>query len=341
MALNRRSFLLGLPLVAGGLGCSSGSGTAVTQARSPGRLASAVSPGKPAVLVCMPDTKQTREVWSGLKDELAGHFTLVAVDVHGDHGGEVLARAMAELHPVCVVLMNNPTVFAYARYQATAGLAAYPPAIVVMTSFLDRRPTAIAGATGISYEVPLITVVTNLRKLMSSPVERVGVIRRMPLHSFVTHQAELARREQIGVIEQPVSLEPNAAELKYALREVKQHCDAIWVLNDDRLLSERLIADGWLPGLNERPYKPAIVGAASLVSPGQSFGTFAVLPDHGALGVQTANRIFDLADADFKLTEHDEVDLPLSTTTSVDLVQARARFALRQDALEQVDHILE
>ena len=50
MALNRRDFLLGLPLVAGGLGCASGSGTSVTQARTAGRLASAVTPGKPAQL---------------------------------------------------------------------------------------------------------------------------------------------------------------------------------------------------------------------------------------------------------------------------------------------------
>jgi hypothetical protein len=248
---------------------------------------------------------------------------------------------MADHEPACVVLMNNPTVFAYARYQTARGLAHSPPAIVVMTSFLDRRPVAISGATGISYEVPLITVVTNLRKLMSSPVERVGVIRRTPLHSFVQRQAALARREQIGVVEQPISLDPNPAELKYALRELKLRCDAIWVLNDDRLLSQRLIADGWLPGLNERPYRPAIVGAASLVSPAHSFGTFAVLPDHTALGVQTANRVFDLADAGFALADSDEVELPLSTTTTVDLVQARERFALRQDALEQVDHILE
>ncbi len=54
-----------------------------------------------------------------------------------------------------------------------------------MTSFLDRRPAAITNATGISYEVPLITVVTNLRRLMSSPVDRVGVISRAPLRSFV------------------------------------------------------------------------------------------------------------------------------------------------------------
>jgi hypothetical protein len=340
MALKRRELLIGLPLL-GLAACSSGSSGSLSHVASPRELGSSVAPGKPTVLVLMPDTKQTREVWAGMKDELEGSFSLFAVRVDGDRGDDALAAAMKRHRPACVVLMNNPTVVAYSRYQATARLGTYPPAIVVMTSFLDRRPTALASATGISYEVPLITVVTNLRRLMSSPVERVGVIRRTPLHSFVDRQASLASREQIGVVQQPVSLDPNAAELRYALRELKQRCDAIWVLNDDRLLSSRLIADGWLPGLNERPYKPAIVGAASLVSAAQSFGTFAVLPDHTALGVQTANRVFDLADADFQLTDQDEVDLPLSTTTTVDLSQVRERFALRQDALEQVDHIVE
>jgi hypothetical protein len=341
MALNRRTFLVTLPLLASAAGCSRGAGSRGAHAGSADVLSSSALPGKPTVLVCMPDTKQTSEVWNGLRDELAQQFSLVALRVEGQQGAATIARAMARYNPQCLVLMNNPTVFAYARYQASARLAHYPPAVVVMTSFLDRRPDSIADATGISYEVPLITVVTNLRRLMSSPVERVGVVRRQPLHGFVERQAELASREQIAVVEQNVSLDPNAAELKYALRELKQRCDAIWVLNDDRLLSQRLIADGWLPGLNERPYRPAIVGAASLVSPAQSFGTFAVLPDHTALGVQTANRVFDLSDAGFRLSTRDGVELPLSTTTSVDLVQARERFALRQDALERVDHILE
>jgi hypothetical protein len=341
MALNRRTFLLTLPLLAGAAACSPSTQQSALKARSSGRLASSPAPGKPTVLVCMPDTKQTREVWAGLKDELTSKFNLLAIRVDGERSDTALSEAMLEHAPSCVVLMNNPTVFAYARYQAARSLAHFPPAIVVMTSFLDRRPVAITAATGISYEVPLITVVTNLRKLMSSPVERVGVIRRKPLHSFVERQAALARREQIGVVEQPISLDPNPAELKHALRELKLRCDAIWVLNDDRLLSQRLIEDGWLPGLNERPYRPAIVGAASLVSPAHSFGTFAVLPDHTALGVQTANRVFDLAEAGFALSDGDEVELPLSTTTTVDLAQARERFALRQDALEQVDHILE
>jgi len=35
------------------------------------------------------------------------------------------------------------------------------------------------------------------------------------------------------------------------------------------------------------------------------------------------------------------VQLPLSTTIAVDLVQARAHFSLREDVLRQVDRVLD
>jgi hypothetical protein len=229
-------------------------------------------------------------------------------------------------------------VLAYREFQRTTPKA--PPAVIVMTSFLDGSQRNLNRATGISYEVPLITVVTNLRRVIASPIERVGVVLRAPLRGFVQRQAELARQEQIQVVSEQVGMEPNPAELRRALRRLKQRSHAIWVLNDDRLLTPRLISDGWLPEVNERPYAPAIVGAASLVSPSQSFGTFAVLPDHTALGAQAASIVFDLADNGWSL-EDANVQLPLSTTTTVDLIQVRERFELRKDALALIDHILE
>jgi hypothetical protein len=93
--------------------------------------------------------------------------------------------------------------------------------------------------------------------------------------------------------------------------------------------------------LNERPFIPAIVGAPSLVSATHSFGTFAVLPDHTALGVQAAGLLFDIADSGWSLPESGQAQLPLSTTTTIDLAQARERFSLRDDALSQVDRILD
>lgn len=347
MALSRRGFLLALPLSAGAgaAACSSAASSDRGPRAGAGyRELARTDPGAGAratILVVMPETPQTREVWTGLDDELGGQYRLIAVRADGPGAAAVIDEGMRRHHPAAVVLMNNPTVVAYRRFQRESGLKQFPPAVIVMTSFLDQQSAQIPGATGISYEIPLITVVTNLRKLIATPIERVGVVSRTPELDFVRRQAELAAREQIAVVVEEVRARPNPSEVKAALRGLKHRADALWILNDDQLLTPTLIGDGWLPGFEERPFKPTIVGAASLVSASRSFGTFAVLPDHTALGVQAASLLFDLADRDFALPDAVRVEAPLSTTTTVDLLQARERCQLREDALRQVDHILE
>jgi len=49
----------------------------------------------------------------------------------------------------------------------------------------------------------------------------------------------------------------------------------------------------------------------------------------------------DIADNDWVLPNSGATQLPLSTTTTVDLTQAKERFALRPSALAQVDKVLE
>jgi ABC-type uncharacterized transport system substrate-binding protein len=342
MALTRRDFLWCLPAGAGALlGCQSdGSGLASRSAYRELASTGRRTTGGKSVLVCMPETEQTKEVWTSLADELGKEFDLIALGVNDRDSAASIARGIERHRPAGVVLMNNPTVAAYRSYQRVAGAKHFPPAVIVMTSFLEGQRDWPAAATGISYEVPLITVVTNLRKLVAKRIDRIGVILRQPLASFVDRQAAIAELEQTHVIRETVSENPNASEIKRALRNLKERVDALWVLNDDRLLTGKLIAEGWLPGLNERPWVPNIVGASSLVSPAQSFGTFAVLPDHSALGVQAANLVFDIADNDWAVPER-SAELPVSTTTTVDLPQVLERFELREGALSQIDRILE
>jgi hypothetical protein len=341
MALNRRQFLVGLPIGCALLeGCSRGpiSPTAHYYAE----IAQSSNPSaKETVLVCMPETPQTMQVWSGLRDELAKNYNLVALKVEDRAARSVIEEGVRRHRPASIVLMNNPTVTAYNDYQHNAKNATFPPVVIVMTSFLDAGRLQVRGATGISYEVPLITVVTNLRKLIDRPIDSIGVIHRPELSGFVQRQAALAAREQIRVERELVGSSPNASELKRALRRLKERTGAVWVLNDDHLLSPKLIAEAWLPGLNERPWSPTIVGAASLVSPLQSFGTFAVLPDHAALGAQAASLVFDIADNGWALPPDQQTQLPVSTTTTLDLAQVRERFSLRNDALRQVDRVLD
>jgi hypothetical protein len=343
MALTRREFLFTVPLCAGVvLGCGATNKQSAT-AQPLVEIATSSPEGAASrtILVCMPETTQTKEVWKGLSDELSHDYKLVAVRVEHGSDAPLIAEGIRRYRPDGIVLMNNPTVTAYRDFQQNTHALNFPPAVVVMTSFLERESSQLIGATGISYEVPLITVMTNLRKLVQLKHERVGVVVREPLREFVGKQIALAQREKVVVTQEQVSSDPNPSEIKRAIRNLKRSADVLWILNDDRLLTPKLLSEGWLPGLDERPWLPTIVGAGSLVSPERSFGTFAVLPDHVALGAQAASLIMDIADGGWAIETGSGVQLPLSTTTTMDLAQVKERFAMQQDALQQVDRILE
>ena len=340
--MNRRDLLLAIPI--GGL-LSMACGPSLPRDATPSYSeidATCPDQGSSRTIVgFMPRTLQAQEVWAGLRDELAKDFCLVAVEVPAGDCAPVIIDGMRRHHPSAIVLMNNPTLVAYRKIQRLSVERRFPPAVVVMTSFLERRPADMVATTGISYEVPLITVVTNLRRLVANPINNIGIVARSGLRGFVARQAALAAREHIAVHTEEVGAEPSAVEIKSALRRVKQGADAVWILNDDHLLTQRLIADAWVPGMNERPYVPAIVGAAPLVAPGVGVGTFALLPDHTALGAQAANIILEVAENNWVLPEGADVQLPLSTVSTIDLVQARERFVLRADALHKVDKLLQ
>jgi hypothetical protein len=339
MEMKRRNILIGLPLTALAAGCHAGTQQQVAHPYRELESIEGDSKSAATVLVFMPDTPQSQEVWRGLRDEIGEEFKLVSVDVKDRNSVKVLRTAIERHRPQAVVLMNNPTLAAYRDYQTQYQGEKFPPAFVVMTSFLSQQSPLIS-TTGVSYEVPLITVVTNLRKVVDTPVDRVGIVARAGLRRFIQDQADLAKKEKITAVVEEVGENPNAAEIKRAIRSVKNRADALWVLNDNQLLTPRLISDGWVPGMNERPWIPVIVGAAPLVSPGANFGTFALIPDHPSLGAQVANMIFDLADNDWTLSSEMSVQIPVSTISTMDLVQAHERLALRDDALQKVDRVL-
>lgn len=291
------------------------------------------------VLVFMPETSQTQQAWTGLNDELGQEFEVVAVRVETRSDYPIIEEAIQRHHPSGIVLMNNPTVAAYRKYESVQSSRVKVPNVTIMTSFLQARRLG-PNATGVAYEIPLITSVTHMRKILAEPLDRIGVVFRSSLRSFVRDQQELAVREQIRVLGLPIGEDPNESELKRALRVLKHQTDAIWILNDDHLLTPSLVSKGWLPGLNERPWRPTIVGAESLVAAGLSLGTFAVVPDHTELGAQAANMMFDIADEGWSLPRAYPMQEPLSTKTTLDLAQVEERFELLPDALLKVDRVL-
>jgi ABC-type uncharacterized transport system substrate-binding protein len=211
-----------------------------------------------------------------------------------------------------------------------------------MTSFLEQSYRGVQNATGIAYEVPGVIQFVKLRSIVSNPVRRVGVVYREPFRSYIERERNLAKMEQVEIVAKEVSREPDQSALQASLAQLlsADQVDALWVLNDNALLTPELIASAWVPAVNGERRVPVIVGVPSLLSKNYPVGSFAMVPDYGALGVQTANLVFDLAEQGFKLRDRG-IKLPISIKTLVPLERGRLHFGLKPGGLESVEQVSE
>ena len=338
-----------LVLVALGVLGLSGCSTTTKTAKVVKKLEPIVNPSLrgedyPIILVMMPHTKDTHEVFIALKDELSSDFDLVYQDAKAATEKEI-GGWISRYKPQAIVLMDNRTVRSYVKYQKSKPANfRFPPAVVVMTAFLDQVISSVKNACGIGYEVPGVITFVKLRELTFNPVKKVGVLHRKQFASFLANESKLAKIEKVELVLQETSVSPSHKEVTAGLKKLlSSGIDALWVLNDNALLRPDIIQASWLPTL-KRNKLPVIVGVKSLVKKNIALGSFAILPDHSALGVQAAGRLFDLADEDWELEEDGDgrqVDLPLSIKTTVYLEMALKHFGLKEDKLELIDQIIQ
>jgi hypothetical protein len=297
-------------------------------------------PGAPVILVVMPVTTETHEVWRSLRDELADDYDTMTLQFDATTTPERIGAEIARIRPVCVVLMNNPTLRAYEQWQHTSKLAAYPPAVVLMASFLGDLDGRIRNASGIAYEVPAITMFVSMRSFLDRPTRRVGVVYRRPFQAFIETQRSLAAIENIELVPLAVGAQATVKELDRALRRIRSaKVDAIWVTNDNGLFATpEHVLSAWLPNLHAARL-PVAVGVRALVNAKVPFGTFAVVPDHEAMGVQAANMIVDLAANGWRADG--KVALPISVKTVLDVPRARQYYRFREDQLSRLDFVVQ
>lgn len=299
--------------------------------------------GAPLVLIAMPPSANFQDVRRSLITEIQRDFNVATLLITSSTGTDELGSAISRLNPVCIVLMNNNAVGLYREYQqAHLNAAKFPPSVVVMASFVDELQRTLINATGITYEVPGVTAFVHLRSVIRAPVKRVGVVYRPSFRQFIARQQELTDREQIQLVPIEVGKGVYADRLRSSLHALisEWKVDALWMLNDNELIkSTEYLDQTWRAELR-KAHVPLVVGVPNLVNPRTRFGSIAVVPDHEALGFQTANLIFDLADNGWRADEH-PIELPISTKTVADVKQLREEFGLKDDALQHIDRVLE
>jgi vacuolar-type H+-ATPase subunit F/Vma7 len=294
----------------------------------------------PAILTLMPDSPSARATYDGMVDELGADFDLVPRIVTRKTSVEELAQIIGDVKPKAIVVMNNPTLRLYRQYQIARPAAKRTPVIAVLTSFLRESSEGVQNLTGVIYEVPLVTSLVNLRTILKQPLKRVGVLHRPIFGKFIEEQRKLAQTEGFELVGIEVSGKKRS-EIREGLRDLRNEkgVDAIWVLNDNVLLDREMLRKGWLPALR-RNRTPVVVNVRSLLSRDVDFGTFAVLPDHNALGTQAGQLIGNIAATNWQV-DGAGFEYPLSVEKVLDVTFARRYLEIEEQQLATIDQLVE
>lgn len=335
-------YLLGATLALGTLACATSAPPIVATPAAAPIADPPRRPGRPLALVVMPDSDAFRSVRRALVNEIKNDLDVKTRVIDAKTSAAEFAAEVDASGAALLVLMDNPTVRLYRAYQnSRKDRAAVIPAVVVMSSFLEELRAELTNASGVAYEVPGVTAFVQLRSVIQRPVRRVGVVHRPAFAPFLERQKLLASKEQITLVPARVPADPTPADVQQALASLRgADIDALWVLNDNGLLRDAdFLQSAWRSEIAAMEI-PVVVGVPTLVTPEARFGTFAVLPDLDALGVQAGNVILDVAENDWQARDH-AVELPISTLTWVNMRQLRERFGLREGAPRRIDRALE
>lgn len=297
-----------------------------------------------ALLLFRPEGRDFSDAARGLTREIGGDFAIGERILSDKSGVGEIAESIRKTAPRLILLMENRSIHLYRRYLATQpDSAPRIPSLSLMAASLESEIGGMKLASGIAYEIPILTSALGLRSILGHPLRKIGVVHREFLGGFVAGNAEYCRREGIELVSLP--LRNKEADFRRAVRKSlrtlleEENVDVLWVPNDNVLLAADILRDVWIPLVN-RHRKPVIVGVEALAQPGLGFGTFAVLPDHTELGRQLAEMVLESSAAGFAPADR-RVRQPVSVIKVVNLPQAAKFGGIRRERLGIVDRILE
>ncbi|MBN1129330.1 MAG: hypothetical protein JXA71_10105 [Chitinispirillaceae bacterium] len=295
-----------------------------------------------SVLVVRPEGSQFRDVVRGMADDL-GNEAVVNEAIVGDRG-KTIEQALRNYKPSAVVLMDNRAIEQYRAWLTARPdpLKGGPLAVALMGILVGEAIAGMPNTGAISYEIPIVTSAVNLRSILGKPIRKIGVVHRSLMAGMVERNRESCLRENLFIINR--SLPDQSIFMWYHVRRAlvdlleKEKVDVLWVPNDNVLLSPSLLMNSWIPQV-QKHRRPVIVGIEALVAPDLDFGTIAVLPDHEALGVQTASLILKARENGWKAGP-DNNEPSLAVYKILNFRQARKWYNVPEERCSGIDRIL-
>lgn len=290
---------------------------------------------KESVLIIRAPGKEFGNVAEQISHALKEEFTFHEMRTDKSLKKDYVSSKISEISPDILVLMDNEAIKLVKQYQEEQpDSLPVIPSIACMSVFLEKEIKGLKNATGITYEVPIVTSLVNLRFILTGPIQKVGIIHRELIGDFILKNIEPCKSEKIELITYSIPDEcidfKNEIAMGLKILIETQNVDAIWIPNDPVLLHPEIIDNVWKPVLRKHKI-PSVVCVKGLLE--RSLGTLAVLPDLTDLGGRIAEMILTIKKNAWQVDTM-AIEEPTSVDKLININQARIYFGIKEENLK-------
>lgn len=249
------------------------------------------------ILIVRKNSDTFKNVANNIKESVIHKYKVEDFVLSNDTDLEDFSDAVKSVKPKLMLLMDNKSIAMAINYNKTNPrkevLGVGVMGLNLKTILKDNK-----FISGIAFEPPAYSLVTNFRYITKKPVKNILVYYRKSFFSDVVNETSLLlKNEKIKLTS--INVEQNGKDKEKIEEFIKKNLakdvgskkyDAVWVLLDSGVLTPTLFASTWI-AVARTTSVPFLVGLEKFVGSKLSFGVFAITPNLKDLVSQTVQMI--------------------------------------------------
>jgi ABC-type uncharacterized transport system substrate-binding protein len=265
-----------------------------------GMLAMPASAQKTTIAAIMPLRGQFYTAYEGLRSELGPKYEFIVIDVNALKSVRSIADTCRASGVKALVLMDSKAISVAKEMQSLDTAFSIMPKFILMTLTVALASEGLNNVSGIMFEVPAYTLISNFRIVSKKDFSRVGVFYREQVRSAIDETRKLLQKEKISLDAVCVDcamkekMEPNDVEkfLSRSFEEMvmKEKIEVLWLMADNLIVNSGTIVGFWLKTVKAKNI-PVIAPLETMASAKIGAAVFAADPDYSQLGIQAANLV--------------------------------------------------
>jgi hypothetical protein len=250
----------------------------------------------------MPAEGRFQTVLDEIRDQAGPGYHIEIIDISKNPSVKTVADRCSSNHVAGLILMDTKAIKEAIEMEKFDGGLKTLPKFVFMTLQAKLTAAALSNAAGITFEVPLYTLVTNFRIISQKDIYKIGIFYRKSFEHSIEESKKLLEKEKIAVsslcidcdqnkktsIDNVLSLMNGSWERMVATDKV----DAFVIPADNLIVNPKSLAEFWI-GTIKNKHIPVIATIDLLASEKFGAAIFTADPDLTQLGNQAASQIVE------------------------------------------------